>query len=254
MLRAAGAPSARRSAPARCASPRRTPRRCATFQTGEVLVTGDDRSRLGAVMQAAPRPIVTDRGGRTCHAAIVRARARHPVRRRHRATPPPCCARASPSPCRAPKARRAWSTDGLLAFERDEIDVARAAAATRTQICSTSATPSRPSSCRRCPCDGVGLARMEFIISNCDRHPPDGARAPRAHRRRGARAEIAERTRGYAESAPTFFVERLAEGVAQIAAAFYPRPVIVRLSRLQDQRVRRPARRRGLRAAARRTR
>ena len=79
------------------------------------------------------------------------------------------------------------------------------------------------------PNDGVGLARMEFIINeHIGIHPmalPTWTRSPR--RRRAP--SIARRARNYAR--PTdFFVERLSEGVGTIAAAFYPKPVIVRLS------------------------
>jgi pyruvate,water dikinase len=78
------------------------------------------------------------------------------------------------------------------------------------------------------PVDGVGLAREEFIITNSiGIHPmallhPERTPEP-------VRAEITRRTRGYADPA-TFFVDRVAEGVARIAAGFHPRPVIVRFS------------------------
>jgi pyruvate,water dikinase len=79
------------------------------------------------------------------------------------------------------------------------------------------------------PNDGVGLARMEFIINQAIGIHPMALAHPERVRDLGERAEIARRTRGY----PTpgdFFVERLSEGVGTIAAAFYPKPVIVRLS------------------------
>jgi pyruvate,water dikinase len=79
------------------------------------------------------------------------------------------------------------------------------------------------------PCDGVGLARMEFIISEYIGVHPMALVHPEKVTNPEARQAIAERTARYAN--PTdFFIEKLSEGVGTIAAAFYPRPVIVRLS------------------------
>jgi len=81
----------------------------------------------------------------------------------------------------------------------------------------------------RLPADGVGLARMEFIISSLIRVHPMALVHPERVTSPEALAQIRKRTAGF--SAPgDFFVERLAHGVAQVAAAFYPRPVIVRFS------------------------
>ena len=79
------------------------------------------------------------------------------------------------------------------------------------------------------PNDGVGLAREEFIISNYIKIHPHGAARLRAPRRRTVKAEIDRLTAGYADK-PGFFVDKLAQGVAMIAAAFYPKDVIVRMS------------------------
>ena len=79
------------------------------------------------------------------------------------------------------------------------------------------------------PCAGVGLARMEFIIQEHIGIHPMALAEPAKVTSAKARATIARATRGYPH--PTdFFIERLSEGVGTIAAAFYPRPVIVRLS------------------------
>jgi pyruvate,water dikinase len=79
------------------------------------------------------------------------------------------------------------------------------------------------------PNDGVGLARMEFIISEHIGVHPMALAHPEKVPSAADRDKITQRVRGYARPAD-FFVERLAEGVGTIAAAFYPRPVIVRLS------------------------
>jgi pyruvate,water dikinase len=79
------------------------------------------------------------------------------------------------------------------------------------------------------PCDGVGLARMEFIITEHIRLHPMAALHPERIPDAAERARVQALWRGYPDGA-TYFVERLAEGVGTIAAAFHPRPVIVRLS------------------------
>ena len=79
------------------------------------------------------------------------------------------------------------------------------------------------------PNDGVGLARMEFIIANSIKAHPMALVHPGAARDARERAEIARLTANYA-SPSEFFVQRLSEGVGTIAAAFYPKPVVVRMS------------------------
>ena len=79
------------------------------------------------------------------------------------------------------------------------------------------------------PNDGVGLAREEFIISNYIKVHPLALARLREDRRREVKAEIDKLTVGY-DDKPQFFVDKLAQGVAMIAAAFYPKDVIVRLS------------------------
>ncbi len=154
-------------------------------------------------------------------------RARHSVRGRHRQRHRRARSRASRSRSPAPRARPASSIDGILAFERDEIDV-REAPATRTKILVNVGDPEQAFALSFLPVDGVGLAREEFIIMNAiGIHPMALVHPERTDA--ATQREIAERTRGYPDGS-TFFVEKLAEGVARIAAGFHPRPVIVRLS------------------------
>jgi pyruvate,water dikinase len=81
----------------------------------------------------------------------------------------------------------------------------------------------------RLPCEGVGLARMEFIINNTIKIHPMALVRFDSIEDRETRRQIQQLTRGYAEKA-NYFVEHLARGIAKIAAAHYPQPVIVRMS------------------------
>ncbi|MCA3536862.1 MAG: phosphoenolpyruvate synthase, partial [Rhodobacter sp.] len=100
---------------------------------------------------------------------------------------------------------------------------------TRTQIMLNMANPSAAFRWWRLPCDGVGLARMEFVINNAIKvHPMALVHFDRL-KDQAAKAEIARMTKGYTDKTG-FFVDNLARGLSQIAAAVYPRPVIVRMS------------------------
>ncbi len=195
------------------------------FVPGSVLVTAMTDPDWEPVLKQAAA-IVTDRGGRTCHAAIVSRElgipcvvgtgdGTHVLQSGQHVTV--SCA----------EGETGLVMDGALAFEREEISVAELPT-TRTQIYLNAANPDQAFHLASLPVDGVGLAREEFIVTNhIGIHPmalvhPDRTDA-------ATRAEIERRTRGYPK--PTeFFVDRLAEGIARIAAAFYPKPVIVRLS------------------------
>jgi pyruvate,water dikinase len=117
--------------------------------------------------------------------------------------------------------------DGKLPFARQQLRLDELPP-TRTKIYVNVGNPEQAFHLSFLPVDGVGLAREEFIITqSIGIHPmalvhPDRTDA-------ASRDEIERRTRGY-PSPTAFFVDRLAEGIARIAAAFHPRPVIVRLS------------------------
>ena len=116
---------------------------------------------------------------------------------------------------------------GTLAFETEEISL-DSTRRPRTKIMMILADPGRALEYSRLPNDGVGLARIEFIINDhIGVHPKAlldfDALDPELQ------AQITERSAGY-ESPREFYVERLAEGIGTIAAAFHPRPVIVRMS------------------------
>jgi pyruvate,water dikinase len=195
------------------------------FKPGEVLVADMTDPDWEPTMKMAAA-IVTDRGGRTCHAAIV-----------SREIGVPCVVgtgtgtalkdgRLVTVSCAGGEVGVVY--DGALRFTRKELDLG-SFARPRTKVMVNAGNPDQAFALASLPCDGVGLAREEFIISSAIQvHPlalvhfdtlPDSP----------ARRKIAELTRNHPDR-PSYFVERLAEGVGRIAAAFYPREVIVRLS------------------------
>ena len=117
---------------------------------------------------------------------------------------------------------------GSLAFETEEVDLGELPE-TRTRIMVNIASPAAAFQWWRLPADGVGLARMEFIISSLIRVHPMALVHPERVTDPGEAAQIRELTRGYADPRD-YFVDTLALGIAKIAAPYHPRPVIVRLS------------------------
>jgi pyruvate,water dikinase len=190
-----------------------------------VLVTGMTDPDWEPIMKTAAA-IVTDRGGRTCHAAIVSRELGVPcVVGTGNATA--VLRPGEPITVTCAEGETGLVMDGLLPFERTELD-AKEIPDTRTRIYVNVGNPERAFSLSKLPVDGVGLAREEFIIVNAiGIHPMALLHPERTDP--ATRVEIEKRTRGYPDGA-TFFVEKLAEGVARIAAAFFPRPVVVRLS------------------------
>jgi len=196
------------------------------FKPGEVLVTDMTDPDWEPIMKVAAA-IVTNRGGRTCHAAII-----------SRELGIPCVVGAGDATERI--ADRAEVTvdcasgavglvyKGLLTFEVQETDLS-ALPATRTKIMMNLASPEQAFEKCFIPNAGVGLAREEFIISSYIRIHPLALLRFDQLTDRALRAQIAELTIGYPDKA-RYFSDRLAEGVGMIAAAFYPKPVIVRLS------------------------
>ncbi len=202
------------------------PRFLDRFQPGEVLVAPMTDPDWEPIMKRAAA-IVTDRGGRTCHAAIVSRELGVPcvvgTERGSQAIPEgetvtvSCC-----------EGETGFVYRGAVPFDRRQVDLA-ALPKPSTAIMLNVGNPGEALRAAALPNDGVGLARIEFIIASAVKvHPlallhPDRVKDPEAQ------AAIAALTRGYADRAD-YFVDRLAEGVAVIAAAFYPKDVIVRLS------------------------
>lgn len=196
------------------------------FRDGDVLVTDKTDPDWEPTMKRAAA-IVTNRGGRTCHAAIVSRELGLPaivgtgdgtsvLRDGQEVTV--CCAEGDAG----------HVYEGRLDFDRREVDLGRLARP-RTKIMMNVANPEQAFRLSMLPNDGVGLAREEFIISTYIKAHPlallDEGRIDDAP----LRAALEELTAGYDDKAE-FFVEKLAHGVAMIAAAFYPKDVILRLS------------------------
>ncbi|MFI5363794.1 MAG: putative PEP-binding protein, partial [Elusimicrobiota bacterium] len=118
--------------------------------------------------------------------------------------------------------------EGLLPFEVNRVDLG-SLEQPRTKIMLNLADPEEAFKLSFLPNAGVGLARMEFIISNWVKVHPLALIHPERVEGAEARAKIAALTAGYADK-PRYFIDTLAQGVAMIAAAFHPKDVILRLS------------------------
>jgi pyruvate,water dikinase len=195
-------------------------------RAGDVLVTDRTDPDWEPVMKLASA-VVTNRGGRTCHAAIVSRELGLPaVVGTEHATELLHDGQVVTVSCA--EGDRGNVYEGAVPFDVERVDLTDLRRP-RTQVMMNVADPSQAFRLSFLPNDGVGLAREEFIISaQIGIHPLALVRYDEIDDP-AVRAEIEERTRGYADKAQ-FFVDRLAEGVGTIAAAFYPRDVIVRLS------------------------
>jgi pyruvate, water dikinase len=171
--------------------------------------------------------IVTDRGGRTCHAAIIARELGIPaIVGTGNATR--LLQRDAPVTVSCVEGETGHVYAGAIPIEISTVDLA-SIGRPRTQIMVNLGNPDVAFKTAMRPNDGVGLARMEFIISEHIGVHPMALACPEKVTSAADREAIARLTRGHAK--PTeFFVERLSEGVGMIAAAFYPRPVIIRLS------------------------
>ena len=203
-----------------------SPKQVAKFRDGDVLVTEMTDPDWGPIMKRASA-VVTAHGGRTSHAAIVSrelgvpaivgaAGAMRLLRDGMEITV--CCAEGD----------EGTVYDGRLPFTESDLDTSNIPE-TRTHVMLNMADPAAALRWWRLPADGIGLARMEFIVSNHVKiHPmalahfdkvTDGA----------ARKQIAALTKGY-KTKSDYFVEQLGQGIARLAAGQYPKPVIVRMS------------------------
>ena len=196
------------------------------FKEGSVLVTETTDPDWVPIMKKAAA-IVTDRGGRTSHAAIVsRELGLTAIVGAHNATAVLKDGMEVTVSCAEGDEGHVYAGTADFAVETINIDDIPQ---TRTKVMLNLGDPSIAFRWWRLPADGVGLARMEFIIGNLIRiHPMALVHYDKVKDAR-ARAQIAQITRGYADKTE-YFVDTLARGVARIAAAHYPNPVIVRLS------------------------
>ena len=197
-----------------------------TFRPGEVLIADTTTPDWEPVMKTAAA-IVTNRGGRTCHAAIVARELGIPaVVGAGNATDKLESGLEVTVSCAEGDDGRVYA--GRVPFRVERTDLTSLVRPS-TKIMVNLGNPELAFSVGRLPADGVGLARMEFIINEYIRIHPMALIHPERVTDESARDEIATITAGY-DDLGEFFVERLSEGVGTIAAAFYPRPVIVRLS------------------------
>ena len=195
------------------------------FQPGEVLVTDKTDPDWEPIMKRAAA-IVTNRGGRTCHAAIVSRELGVPaVVGTATATTALATGQAVTVSCAEGDAGFVY--EGVRPFDVERVDLTTLERP-RTKIMMNVANPDEAFALSSIPNDGVGLARLEFIINTTiGVHPMALVRY--AGLTGQARTDVDRLTAGWTDK-PAFFVDRLGQGVATIAAAFYPKDVIVRLS------------------------
>jgi pyruvate,water dikinase len=198
----------------------------AEFKPGQVLVADTTTPDWEPVMKTAAA-IVTNRGGRTCHASIIARELGIPavVGTGDATTSVPDGAVVTVS-CAEGDSGRVY--EGAMGFHVDRTEVGDMARP-RTQIMLNLGNPDLAFKTSFLPNDGVGLARMEFIISEYIRVHPLALLHPEEVGDPDARKTIDRLTQGYADGS-AFFVERLSEGIGTIAAAFWPKPVVVRMS------------------------
>jgi len=201
-------------------------RHLSQFKPGEVLVADTTTPDWEPVMKTAAA-IVTNRGGRTCHAAIVARELGIPaVVGAEHATEALTGGEEVTVSCAEGAVGRVYA--GRVPFRRDVSDLS-GLVKPKTRIMVNLGNPELAFQVSLMPCDGVGLARMEFIINEHIKVHPMAVLHPERIVDEAVRAQVQALWSGYPDGAG-YFVEKLAEGVGTIAAAFFPRPVIVRLS------------------------
>ncbi len=197
-----------------------------SFKKGQVLVTDMTDPDWEPIMKIAAA-IVTNKGGRTCHAAIV-----------SRELGVPCIVGTGDGTSKLKGIAEATIScsegeignvyDGILKYEIQRTNLQNMERP-RTKIMMNVGDPDLAFNLASIPNDGVGLARLEFIINNFIRIHPMALMQFDCVTDAAIRRDIETATRGYADKSD-FFVDKLAQGVAKIAAAFYPNDVIVRMS------------------------
>jgi pyruvate,water dikinase len=196
------------------------------FRKGEVLVTDMTDPDWEPIMKIAAA-IVTNRGGRTCHAAIVSRELGIPcIVGTGEATDRVAAGEGVTVDCSQGEVGSVLR--GVLPFKVRTIDLGTIPR-TRTQVMMNLGNPEQAFEQSFIPNDGVGLAREEFIISSYIKAHPQALLSYDQLKDEEARRAIAAMTSGWTDKG-LYFIDKLAEGMAMIAAAFYPKKVIVRLS------------------------
>ncbi len=196
------------------------------FKPGSVLVTEMTDPDWEPVMKQAAA-IVTNSGGRTCHAAIV-----------SRELGIPCIVGTKNGTSKLKDGQKITVScaegevgkvyEGILPFKLEKTDLKKLPS-TKIKLMMNVGDPSQAFNFSFIPSDGVGLAREEFIVSNSIKVHPLALLHFKRLKDAKAKAKIASLTAGY-EDKGKFYIDRLAQGIAVLAAAFYPKDVIMRLA------------------------
>lgn len=196
------------------------------FIDGSILVTKTTDPDWVPIMKRAGA-IITDHGGRTSHAAIVSrelglpaivgtGNATHLLHSGQDVTI--SCAEGDDG----------FVYEGTVEFQTETLDVTTLPE-TNTHVMLNLANPAASYRWWRLPADGIGLARMEFVINNTIRVHPMALIHYDKLRDEAAKSEIAQLTGGY-DHKPDYFVDKLAQGLARLCATVYPKPAIIRMS------------------------
>ena len=196
------------------------------FEEGGILVTDMTDPDWGPILKKAAG-IVTNHGGRTSHAAIVSRELGIPaVIGTGNATETLTDGQEVTLSC--VEGTEGDVYEGLLEYDTTELDLG-ALPETETRIMLNVASPAAALNWWRLPTEGIGLARMEYLVNNVIEVHPMALVAFDQVDDEAARARIEERTQGY-DDKTEYFVDHLSRGVGSIAATQYPHPVLVRLS------------------------
>ena len=197
-----------------------------SFKKGEVLVTEMTDPDWEPIMKIASA-IVTDKGGRTCHAAIISRELGIPcVVGTNDATKKLKSGQKVTVSCADGEKGVVYEGDCKFSIVKHDL---KSVPKTKTKIMMNIGTPEQAFEQSFIPNDGVGLAREEFIInSHIKIHPMALINYDKLTDKK-VKAQIADITKGY-DDKKQFFIDKLAEGIGMIGAAFYPKDVIVRMS------------------------
>ncbi len=203
-----------------------TPEEMDRFKEGEILVTDMTDPDWEPIMKKAAG-IITNRGGRTCHAAIISRELGVPaIVGAGDATEKLHASQEVTISCA--EGEIGYVYEGKLDYEVDVVDLSKIEKP-KTQIKMNLGNPAIALSTAGIPNDGIGLARMEFIISSFIQvHPLALIHFDELEDERAKRI-IEELTKGYPDK-PQYFIDKLAEGVAMLAASVYPNQILVRMS------------------------
>ncbi len=200
--------------------------RLSEFRAGEILIADMTTPDWEPIMKMASA-LVTNRGGRTCHAAIIARELGIPA--------VVGCAEATETIETGQKVTVSCAEgdmghvyEGQIFYDEIETDLSHIEKP-KTEIMLNLANPEMAFRVNKLPNAGLGLARMEFIINNEIKVHPQALLNPEKVSSEKAKAKIEKLLSGY-ENGADFFVDKLSQGIGTLAAGFYPKPVVVRLS------------------------